>query len=158
LRETQRKPTRMPGHDYSQPGVYFITFCVQERHQILCEIAEGPQVTLTKLGEIVQMHVTEVPRHYAHIVVKRYVIMPDHIHMLVVVKDPPPTFARGSANAVIPAFVSTLKRYINRECGFNLWQRSYHDEIIYESDAYEAALQYIENNPKEWLEKHRAFL
>jgi len=43
---------------------------------------------------------------------------------------------------------------VNKECGFALWQSSYNDRIIYNREEYQMALQYIEDNPKEWLKKH----
>ena len=160
MRETPRKPIRQPGYDYSRPGVYFITFCVQERHQILCKIMPGdpPEIVLTQLGQIARKHIRQVPSHYSYIDIKNYIIMPDHIHLIVAVKASPPTSAQGAANAVIPAFISTLKRYINDECGYNLWQRSYNDEIIRSRSEYAAAVRYIENNPAEWLKKYGAYM
>jgi hypothetical protein len=53
-------------------------------------------------------------------------------------------------NAVIPAFVSTLKRFTNKDVGFALWQRAFHDHIIRDECDYYRIAEYIENNPQNW--------
>jgi REP element-mobilizing transposase RayT len=54
------------------------------------------------------------------------------------------------ANAVIPAFISTLKRFTNKDIGFSVWQRSFHDHIIRSERDYDRIAEYIENNPRNW--------
>jgi REP element-mobilizing transposase RayT len=53
-------------------------------------------------------------------------------------------------NAVIPALVSTLKRFTNKDIGFSVWQRSFHDHIIRGERDYDRIVEYIENNPRNW--------
>jgi hypothetical protein len=53
-------------------------------------------------------------------------------------------------NAVIPALVSTLKRFTNKDIGFSVWQRSFHDHIIRGERDYDRIAEYIENNPRNW--------
>ena len=49
----KRKPTAIPHYDYSQPGAYFITLCVEKRRPILGKIDSSPQVVLSSIGKIV---------------------------------------------------------------------------------------------------------
>lgn len=85
--------------------------------------------------------------------VEKFVIMPNHIHMLLLVNNlvgmsraPSPT------NEKIPHFVSTLKRLCNKEIGQNIFQRSYHDHIIRNENDYRKVYAYIESNPSKWTE------
>ena len=61
--------------------------------------------------------------------------------------------APSPTNAIIPQIVSGLKRLVNKEIGFNIWQRSYHDHVIRDEEDYYNTWQYIEGNPKRWLER-----
>ena len=155
----KRKPNRLPEFDYSAPGIYFLTICVEGKRCILGEIVGGgaldaPQIQLTKTGKIVEKHILSGSR-IPHICVDNYVIMPNHIHLLLVVSEgenggssraPTPT------NAVVPHFVSTFKRFCRREIGTQIFQRSYHDHIIRGEQDYLKIWQYIDTNPARWNE------
>ena len=96
----QRKPLRLQGHDYSKPGYYFVTVCTRQRGEnILAEISGGasvgaiinrpsPQVSLTPWGRIVQRTIFDIPSHYPNVAVDTYIIMPDHIHMILAIREP----------------------------------------------------------------------
>ena len=147
---------RLKDYDYSLNGAYFITICVEGRQEMLGKIVgdgvlDVPSVQLTEYGQIVKHHIVEISIHYSHIDIDNYVIMPNHIHLLVVVhsgtsRTPSPT------NAVIPSFVSTMKRFIHKECGFSLFQRTYYDHIIRSEEEYIKIWKYIDENPAKWTE------
>ena len=85
---------------------------------------------------------------------QKYVIMPNHLHILLQVTQTS-TGASGmprATDAVVPRFVSSIKRFTNRSCGIRLWQKSYYDHIIRDEADYLKHLQYIEDNPAKWLE------
>ena len=155
----QRKPNRIPHFDYSTPGAYFITICTEARLPILGTIVGGgaldaPEVRLTEHGKIVQKYIIS-GNHIPGITVDKYVIMPNHIHLILLItetagsgtsKAPSPT------NAIIPHFVSTLKRFCHRDIGKKIFQRSYHDHVIRNEAGYLKIWQYIDNNPALWQE------
>ena len=96
---------------------------------------------------------------YKKISVDNYVIMPNHIHMLLTVKNTEINIVGNSegtsgtpspTNALIPKFVSTFKRFCNKEFGMNIFQRSYNDHIIRNQEDYITIYNYIEQNPYEW--------
>jgi len=111
---------------------------------------------LTKYGMAVKERLEEMDRVYGYVALLKYVIMPNHVHILLQVTDGPsrtPAPAeRDCANQTIPAFVSALKRMTNRVCGVPLWQRGYHDHVVRNEADYLRIWQYIDNNPSRWAE------
>lgn len=69
--------------------------------------------------------------------------MPNHIHLIIVFEE--------KSDVTISSLISTLKRFVNKECGENIWQRSYYDHIIRNEKDYIDIAKYIEENPKKWL-------
>ena len=164
----KRKPIRAKGFDYSEAGAYFVTICTEGRKHILSEITTGeniydtvgcgaldalnaPRVKLTQYGEIVEKYIIST-NNIKNVNVEKYVIMPNHIHMIIVVDNNGTPKASSPTNAVIPHVISTFKRFINREIGHPIFQRSYHDHIIRNEKDYTEIYQYIENNPARWAE------
>ena len=98
---------------------------------------------------------------YPHVRIEKYVVMPNHIHLLIAIQQgpsgasrtPPPTSARASQ--VIPMFISTLKRLTNKTAGHALWQRGYYDHIIRSPDDYSTIWHYIDTNPAKWAQDTR---
>ena len=99
---------------------------------------------------------------YADVSVEKYAIMPDHIHLLLWVKNgqsgtPVPTDVKGkfdNTNSTIAKFVSTFKRFSNKEYGKNIWQSRYYDHIIRNQHDYSELWKYIDNNPAKSAEKY----
>lgn len=162
MEHPERKSNRLIKYDYSTGGAYFVTICTQDRKKILSTIVGGgahdaPNVALTDIGKIVQTHIVNSDR-IPGITIDKYVIMPDHIHLIVLVNEyaaigtsraPSPT------NAAIPHLVSTLKRFCHRDIGDKIFQRSYYDHVIRNQQDHDEIWQYIENNPRKWfLQKH----
>ena len=173
----KRKPNRLRGYDYDRPGAYFITFCTQNRRCVLSRIVGGgahdaPRVELTELGKIVDKYIRSGNR-MEHISVDKYVIMPNHVHILLSVtgtdceRAPNGTSrapcgtsrapcgtsrAPSPTNQLVPRFVSTLKRFCHAEMGQKLFQRSFHDHVIRNEADYREIWQYIDGNPGKWEE------
>ena len=87
---------------------------------------------------------------YNHIEINNYVIMPNHIHILINVSASGMSGSPSPTNEVIPSFIGTLKRFVNKEVGENIFQRSYNDHIIRNERDYLEHYTYIENNPIRW--------
>lgn len=127
----------------------------------------NPETELTPYGKIAEKYIKQLSDFYSHISVKHYVIMPNHIHLLLVVKSagasvtpvtdgpsrtPVPTGVSVvvGQNSVVAKFVSTFKRFCNREYGVNIWQYRSYDHIIRDRSDYEEHVKYIQENPKRW--------
>jgi REP element-mobilizing transposase RayT len=155
-----RKHPRLKGYDYSKAGAYFITFCVKDKHEMLGQIAVGrgildaPLVELSEHGKVLMGAIEFMNNNNNELTIEKYVIMPNHVHLIVLINDlsngasgmPRPT------NALIPKLVSSIKRFSNKQAGFNMWQRSFHDHIIRDDKEYLRIWQYIDQNPARWSE------
>jgi REP element-mobilizing transposase RayT len=85
-----RKPNRLQGYDYSQNGAYFVTICVKDRAEILGKIQRDTVVGAiinrpSSFGEIVTTAIAQIGEHYPNVFVDCYVIMPNHIHMVIAI-------------------------------------------------------------------------
>ena len=153
-----RKHPRLNGYDYSSNGAYFLTFCVKGRHEMLGQIvgrdAPGaPFMRLSEYGIIIKKEIEETHLHYTNIIVDNFVIMPNHVHMILILSndDGAPRAARPT-NALVPNLISIMKKKTNKKYGFSMWQTSYHDHIIRNEADYQRIFQYIEENPIKWQE------
>ena len=149
----KRKLMRLPDYDYASPGAYFITICTKNRSCILSTITVGadalggPSVQLTDAGNVVEQYILSTDR-MPGFRVDKYVVMPNHIHMILQVDSGPP---RASAPTVSDA-VGALKRLVNRKLGNNIWQRSFHEHVIRNEHDYREIWEYIDANPAKWAE------
>lgn len=150
-----RKPTRFPFYSYSQQGLYFITICTKDKRCTLGSVsspsteAELPQMKLSAIGTRVDEEILRQAACYGHISIEKYIIMPNHIHLLLFLKDDVSRTA-SRANEAIPKYIATLKRFTNKAVGFDLWQRSYHDHVIRTEQDYLKIWQYIDSNAAKW--------
>ncbi len=120
----KRKPTRLRGYDYSEEGAYFITICTHNRKCLLSNIVgdgvlDVPQNELTSYGQIAEKIIIQLNEFYNYISVDKYVIMPNHIHLLLSVTD-----SNGTSRTPSPTeFTSILSTYfydhkrLSHNCG-----------------------------------------
>ena len=145
-----RKPTRLKGYDYSQNGAYFITICVKDRKCILSNIVgEGlralPQTILSPIGNEIEKSIQYINDNYIGISINKYVIMPNHIHLIVVLQN-----SVGGGTPPLQNVIGQLKSYTTKKFGNTLWQRSYHDHIIRGENDYQKIWEYIDTNVIKW--------
>ena len=168
----KRKPTRLYNYDYNSCGAYFITICTENRRQILSRIIRGDDpenpinIELSPYGIIAEKYIRQLNDFYDDIEIDRYVIMPDHIHIMLFVnqfgasrtspidfnqfgasRTSPPTTTSSKQHSTVSQFVSTFKRFCNKEYGGNIWQRHFNDHIIRDREDYETHIKYIHENP-----------
>lgn len=162
MAQSARKPTRLGVYDYSETGVYFVTICSKDKQNLFGSIVGGgaldaPRSALSPIGQIVDKYIRSTNK-IPEITVEKYVIMPNHIHLLLSVEHengtsraPSPT-SSSRANQLLPHAISTLKRFVNRDVGYNVFQRSFHDHIVRGEQDYREIWQYIDENPQKWQE------
>ena len=151
-----RHNTRLRGYDYNTPGAYFLTICVENRKCLLSRIVGtgvfgDPNIELLPYGQIAAKYIDQLSAFYKDLSVESYVIMPNHIHILLrVLEGPSRTPVPTLQNSVVSRFVSTFKRFCNKEYGKNIWQARSYDHIIRDQTDFDKHLQYIYENPFVW--------
>ena len=157
----KRKPMRLKHHDYSTPGAYFITICTHRRMQILSTVGavhEPPEIQLTEQGRIVDRIINNLPPHLG-VEIDRYVIMPNHIHLIIVITDSEklrairesPLQGRSIISKVIGYIKMNASKAIHGEIGEGIiWQRLFYDHVIRNYDDYANIVNYIVKNPDRW--------
>lgn len=162
MERPNRKLLRLRNYDYNMPGAYFITICTKNRIQILSKIdvgtvvLDGPTNTLTRYGEVADKYLRSMSDFYEDIVIDNYVIMPNHIHLLLRIKP-----IKGPSGTTVPTriskisrFIGTFKRFCNKEYGCNIWQYRSYDHVVRGNSDYREIWMYIDNNPAKWSEDH----
>ena len=148
----KRKPNRLTGYDYSQPGCYFVTICSRDREHLFgcvvgADVLIGPHVQLSEIGAIVEQIISQIPS------VDKYIVMPNHVHILLrlpVANNGP--MGTSAPTQSVPWIVRYLKRTVTMACGKTVWQRGYHDHIIRSEADYLRIWDYIDTNPAKWRE------
>lgn len=151
MERPQRKPTRLKDYDYSNAGVYFVTVCVKDRKALLGKtVGEGfhalPKTQLTDIGLKVKDAIEYINTQYQNISVDNYVVMPNHIHLLVRYEAP----VGGRGDPPLQDVIARFKSFTTHQYGKQLWQRSFIDHIIRNERDYIEHYTYIENNPIKW--------
>ena len=151
----KRKPNRLSDYDYSSPNAYFITICTDKRRNLFWKnvgaIIDRPQdVPLTDLGFIIQRCINEIPQHYPAITLEHFVIMPNHIHLLLQINTGDD--GRSMIAPTISTVVRLLKGEVSRQAGFSVWQKGFYDHIIRNDCDYLNIWNYIDGNPGKWVE------
>ena len=149
----KRKPTRLKGYDYGAPGAYFITICTQDRKELLSKIIVGddayivPQNNLSEIGLICDKYINNINIKYENVTVDKYVIMPNHIHLIIFLHG---TMRASSPTKSIESIIRSFKTLVTKEIGNSIWQRSYHDHIIRGEKDYQKIWEYIDTNVVRW--------
>ena len=105
---------------------------------------------LSQYGLVVQKAICEIPKHYPAISIDHYVVMPNHIHLLLHIC----TDADGRAMLAptISHVVQQMKGIVTKQVGYSIWQKLFHDHVIRGEADYLKIWEYIENNPARWKE------
>ncbi len=147
----KRKSIRLRGYDYSQNGAYFVTICTHNRECLFGNIANG-KMQLNDTGKTIERVWNELPNHYANIKLDQSIIMPNHLHGIVVIGRGEACLAPTLGN-IIGSFKSAATKQINimrNHPGQKLWQRNYYEHIIRNEVDLNRVQQYINSNPLTW--------
>ncbi|WP_205737060.1 transposase [Acetobacterium paludosum] len=143
----KRKRIRLEKYNYIQNGYYFITICTNDRKQVLCDkdciiIEEDNSFVLSEIGDIVLMSIGNIEKSYSGVNIENYVIMPNHIHLLISINK--------NAETSISKIIQQTKGLVTRKAGFPVWQKSFYDHIIRNENDYYEIVRYIQMNPLKW--------
>jgi REP element-mobilizing transposase RayT len=138
-----RKRNRLDGYDYSHSGLYFITVCSKKQERIFSEIRES-RVHLYDIGAEIEAAILNIPNKYSSVFIHNYVIMPNHIHLILEIDRAPVNTAHLSM------VMNQFKGAVTKQIGYSPWHKSFHDHIIRDHNDFNRIVNYIENNPDNW--------
>ena len=162
-----RRSIRLRGYDYSQPGNYFITICTYQKRKLLGTVV-GHKAILNPAGEAVRVCWFDLPRRFPLVELVELIVMPNHVHAVIGLRQPSRATPRGAASSaptaessvnypsigqVLRAFKSISAIKINRLLGRtseHVWQRNFYEHIIRSPREFEQAQKYIRENPINW--------
>ena len=139
-----RKRLRIIEYDYSKEGMYFITICIKNRLELLGEIKNINYMELTQEGIIVKESIKQIEKRYINVEIDEYVIMPNHIQMILAVKN--------KTKVTISRMIKQYKAYVSKKVGYAIWQKTFYEHIIRNEKEYIKIKDYIKNNIRNWKE------
>jgi putative transposase len=155
--------TRLVDWDYSSRGWYFVTLCTKDKKCSLGHAGDG-QIVLSGAGSIAEAELKSLASHYEDVIIDRYVVMPNHVHVIVAIAGahaytPVETriaASRARAHWGLPNIVGGYKAGVGRICHANglsgfAWQARFHDHILRSNASLNAVRDYIDQNPQNWL-------
>ena len=151
----QRKKNRLLDFDYSTPNAYFVTVCTDKHKCVFWESANSvvgrPQdVPLSPLGKVVKAGIERIPIHYSPVSVEHYVIMPNHVHVLLRIASMDD--GRPMTAPTISMVVNQFKGYVTKAAGVRVWQKGFYDHVVRSDADYCGIWEYIDGNPSKWAE------
>ena len=150
-----RKHTRLQHYDYSTPGAYFITICTQNRRCLLSRVVgrglAPAEIQYTAYGKIAQEQLLLLEQRYPTLKIEQYVIMPNHIHAILMLQDIEGTASRPTITDIVCAYKSLTTGACKKMRPIDkLFQSSFYEHVIRNRADFEEIAEYIVNNPKQW--------
>ena len=166
--EPRRRSVRLRGYDYSTPGAYFITVCTQNRLPLFGEVANG-RMEANRLGSVIEDCWAKLPDHYDNVALDAFILMPNHVHGVIIIEDGPTCVGAGLKPALpaavsvrrhgVPEIVRAFKTFSARKInemrastGTPVWQRGFYDHVIRDDGELDRVRTYVMDNPRKWSE------
>lgn len=163
-----RRSIRLKEYDYSQGGGYFVTICTYNREYIFGSVADG-KIELNEWGKMVLEWWNNLLEHYPNISLDEFVVMPNHIHGIIIITDAAPMRAgqprpykktapnsetqKHTLGRIVAFFKYQSTKHINGlrgTPGISIWQRNYYEHIIRSENELNRIREYIIGNPFKW--------
>ena len=139
---------RMFIHDYTRVGFYMITILTAGRRPLF-GVCRNDCVDLSPAGEAVKRRWYEISSHRPAIEASNLVVMPDHIHGIVYVKEKLPKPVGDTIRGFKSGVTSELRK-VSSNANLEVWEESYHDRIIMNSETFREERRYIDDNPRRY--------
>ena len=166
-----RRSIRLRNHDYTQPGGYFITIVTHQRACLFGQIV-NEEMQLNDYGRIADECWRAIPEHFPNVELGTYVVMPNHVHGIIVINENRTTMNSSSSvgaqhasplsphrvkpksiGVIVGSFTSAVTRRIGRELNATgIWQRNYYEHIIRDHKDWDRIHRYLESNPSRWVQ------
>ena len=156
-----RKSTRLKEYDYSFPGWYYITICTKK---FICWFGKvnNNKVIHSLLGNTAGDFFSKIPNHFKNVEIDEFIVMPNHLHGIVIINDVVGTrdrvslrrfgnIGKDSLSLIINQYKGSVTRFA-RKNGFDdfRWQPRFYEHIIRNDNDLHRIRTYIRNNPLKW--------
>ena len=175
------KSLRLPYKDYRENGGYFVTICTQNRLCFFGDI-KNDKVQLSSIGKIAHQFWADIPQHFNYIDLDAFIIMPNHIHGIIIINQPSDNIPiddhedvicnvstnnvdyvsqtmsqlspkAGSLSVIIRSYKAAVSRWCKQNSLNNFrWQPRFYEHIIRDQSSLDRIREYIINNPLRWHE------
>jgi len=165
----QNIPLRAPWWDYARDSAYFVTICTNQRRRYFGNIIQGKMIP-SQVGTMATTCWHEIKNHATNVRLGEFVLMPDHVHGILVLEGNReflenqsfnpiswqlhPRFrnpGKNNVSSIIGSYKSAVTKQAHRMGHQSFaWQSKFHDHIIRSMDEYERITTYIRNNPMNW--------
>ena len=151
----QRKHPRLKHYDYSTAGAYFVTICTHNRRCVLSHIVghelAPAEIQYTTYGQIAEEQLFLLEKRYPSLRIDQYVIMPNHIHAILLLEETAEYGQLPTISDIICAYKSLTARRCKKVQPIDkLFQTSFYEHVIRGREDYDEIAEYIVNNPKQW--------
>ena len=155
----ERKEIRLRNYDYGTAGVYFITICSNNRECTFGSVVQGsvfqePTVCLSELGETIRDNINLISIAYPNLEIAKSVIMPNHLHLLLLVREGVQADGQALNKMLIPKVIQSFKASVSRQTKAQkpVWQNRFYDHVVRDEQEFQRIWSYIDNNPASWLD------
>ena len=136
-----RQNPRLQQYDYKTANHYFVTVCTHRKQCVF-----GPAGNPNVIGQMAAQGITAIPEHFPDVAVDEYVVMPNHVHMILVLPQ-----GKNDLSVVVGAYKAYVSKMFHMEHpSIPLWQRSFYDHVVRDETAYLEIKRYIQENPLKW--------
>ncbi len=155
--------------DYASNAAYFITICTAHRQHYFGGVVNGA-MALTPVGQAALDCWNEIPAHFPFVRLDQFVVMPNHVHGIVVIdkqttgvvetqnfaslQSSPNRFGPQSQNlaSIVRGYKIGVTQYAHHNDILFAWQDRYHDHVIRGAAEHQRIRQYICDNPQKWAD------
>jgi len=161
------KSTRLQYWNYGWNATYFVTICTANRKHYFGEVVQG-KMQLSDIGRCAEKCWNEIPEHFPFVILDGFVVMPNHVHGIIIINKPVETqniasllpskpqnkFGVQSQNlaSIVRGFKIGVTKYAKSMKINFAWQPRYHEHIIRNEESYLKIVEYIKTNPLRWQE------
>lgn len=175
----RRKSLRLASWDYRWAGAYFVTIVTRGRAPLFGAVVDGA-MRVNGYGDTAARCWEDIPAHFPHTVADVAIVMPNHVHGIIIIADNPPSLTKpvvgahhdtplphaqhndtplpihapaGSLGVIMRMYKGSVARQINQSRGTpgaGVWQRNYYERVIRNDRELTAIRGYILHNPARW--------
>ncbi len=154
----RRRSIRLPDYDYTQVGAYYVTIVTSRRRLLFGDVV-ADEMRLNDAGRLIEDAWQWLVHRYSYVSLDEYIVMPNHLHGIIVIGDQPLGASRSAPTPrkplgqLIGAFKTVSTRRFNNirgTPGQQLWQRNYYERIVRNEEELNHIREYILGNPVMW--------